>query len=65
MRDLIKNPVWQKSELGFPLPDSKHAVSVALPTWNDVIDYEEKNPKWSFPPPNSINEFILEIVCRQ
>jgi len=45
MRDLIKNPVWHKSELGFPLPDSKHAVSVALPTWNDVIDYEEKNPK--------------------
>ncbi len=26
------------------MPDSDHAVSVALPTWNDVIGYEEKWP---------------------
>tara|TARA_Y100001970_G_scaffold291009_1_gene426665 strand:+ start:1752 stop:3215 length:1464 start_codon:yes stop_codon:yes gene_type:complete len=45
MRDLLKHPVWNKSELGFPLPDSKHAVSVALPTWQDVIAYEEKDPE--------------------
>ncbi len=31
--------------MGFSIPDSKHAVSVALPTWNDVIKYEEKDPK--------------------
>ena len=45
MRDLLKKPVWEKSELGFPIPDSKHAVSVALPTWEDIIAYEEKDPK--------------------
>jgi len=45
VRDLIKYPIWKKSELGLPLPDSKHAVSVALPTWRDVIDYEEKAPR--------------------
>ena len=45
MRDLIKNPIWKKSELGLPIPDSQHAVSVALPEWNDVIDYEEKKPE--------------------
>ncbi len=45
MRDLLKKPVWDKSELGLPLPDSKHAVSVALPTWEDIIAYEEKDPK--------------------
>ena len=45
MRDLIKNPIWEKSELGLPIPESKHAVSVALPEWNDVIAYEEKNPE--------------------
>ena len=45
MRDLINNPIWEKSELGLPIPDSKHAVSVALPAWNDVIDYEEKKPE--------------------
>ncbi len=45
MRDLIKNPIWKKSELGLPIPDSEHAVSVALPEWNDVIAYEEKKPE--------------------
>ena len=34
-----------ESELGQSLPDSKHAVSVALPTWKDVIDYEEKKAR--------------------
>ena len=45
MRDLLKQPVWDKSELGLPIPDSKHAVSVALPRWEDIIAYEEKDPK--------------------
>ncbi len=45
MRDLIKNPIWKKSELGSALPESAHAVSVALPTWDDVIAYEEKDPR--------------------
>ncbi len=45
MRDLLKNPIWKKSELGLSIPESKHAVSVALPTWKDVLNYEEKNPK--------------------
>jgi len=44
VRNIIKQPIWKKSDLGLPLPDSKHAVSVALPTWKDVIDYEEKDP---------------------
>ena len=43
-RDLLTNPCWQGSDLGHPLPDSTHAVSVALPRWRDVIDYEENNP---------------------
>ena len=43
MRDLLKNPIWKNLELGYAIPDSIHAVSVALPTWNDVINYEEKN----------------------
>ena len=45
MKDLLTDPIWEKSDLGLPLPDSRHAVSVALPTWNDVIDYEEKKPE--------------------
>ena len=42
--NLIKNPIWKKSQLGYAIPESDHAVSVALPTWDDVIAYEEKDP---------------------
>jgi cystathionine gamma-synthase len=44
-RDLLHNPVWRADELGLPLPDSLHAVSVALPRWQDVVGYEEKWPE--------------------
>ena len=40
-RNLLKDPAWQGSDLGHPLPDAPHAVSVALPRWRDVIAYEE------------------------
>lgn len=31
-------------QLGEPLPDSAHAVSVALPRWKDVVGYENEKP---------------------
>lgn len=37
--------MWHGDEMGLPLPDSPHAVSVALPRWQDVIGYEEKRPE--------------------
>ncbi len=43
-RDLLRDPAWQGCDLGHPLPDSPHAVSVALPRWRDVIAYEENDP---------------------
>ncbi|MEB3158361.1 MAG: PLP-dependent transferase [Synechococcus sp.] len=43
-RDLLEEPCWQGSDLGHPLPDSTHAVSVALPRWRDVVAYEENDP---------------------
>jgi cystathionine gamma-synthase len=42
---LLQKPVWQAHELGQPIPDSTHAVSVALPRWQDVVGYEEKKPE--------------------
>jgi len=45
MRDLIKEPMWRPEDLGLPIPDSKHAVSVAMPLWEHVIGYEEKTPE--------------------
>jgi len=42
---LLTEPVWKAEDLGKPLPDSTHAVSMALPRWQDVVDYEEKVPR--------------------
>ncbi len=44
-RDLLTHPVWRAEELGRALPDSVHAVSMALPRWQDVVGYEEKKPE--------------------
>jgi cystathionine gamma-synthase len=44
-RDVIADPVWRSEELGQPIPASPHAVSVALPRWQDVVGYEEKKPE--------------------
>ena len=45
VRDLLTQPLWQASDLGHPIPDSPHAVSVAMPTWDSVIGYEEGDPQ--------------------
>lgn len=44
-RDLAANPAWQEKDLGQPLPDSPHACSVCLPTWDSIIGYEEGRDK--------------------
>lgn len=44
-RDLSANPAWQEKDLGLPLPDSPHACSVCLPTWDSVVGYEEGRDK--------------------
>ncbi len=44
-RDLYQDPIWQADQLGQPIPASPHAVSVALPRWQDVVGYEEKKPE--------------------
>ena len=42
---LHSHPLYQSEDLGFPIPNSLHAVSVCLPTWADVIGYEEKESR--------------------
>lgn len=44
-RNLSANPAWQEEDLGQPLPDSPHACSVCLPTWESIIGYEEGREK--------------------
>jgi cystathionine gamma-synthase len=41
MSDFLTSPPWQREDLGLPLPDSPHAVSVSLPLWEHVVGYEE------------------------
>jgi cystathionine gamma-synthase len=43
-RNLLTDPPWRAEDVGQPIPDSVHAVSMSLPRWQDVVDYEEKNP---------------------
>ena len=43
-RDLLVDPVWSGAELGQAIPAGPHAVSVALPRWQDVVGYEENCP---------------------
>ena len=43
-RDLLLDPIWKGEELGLPMPVSPHAVSMALPRWQDVVGYEEHHP---------------------
>jgi hypothetical protein len=31
--------------VGLPIPQTDHAVSVSLPTWDDNVAYEEGDPK--------------------
>ncbi|MCF6311459.1 MAG: PLP-dependent transferase [Verrucomicrobiales bacterium] len=45
MRNLLTDPMSRPQDLGGPIPDSHHAVSVALPLWQHVIGYEEQDPQ--------------------
>ena len=45
LQDLLRHPRWRPEDLGRPLPDSLHANSVCLPTWADVIAYEQADPR--------------------
>lgn len=40
-RDPFEEPYCKPDDLGLPIPDSDHAVSVCLPRWQDVVGYEE------------------------
>ena len=37
----IQPPLWREEDLGKPLPETRHAVSVAMPLWRHVVAYEE------------------------
>ena len=42
--DLLTAPRFLAEDLGLPMPDDLHAVSVCLPLWDHNIGYEEGDP---------------------
>ncbi|WP_320664987.1 PLP-dependent transferase [Prochlorococcus sp. MIT 1223] len=68
-RNLLIDPCWSASELGKAIPNSPHAVSVALPRWQDVINYEEKEANCmqslkAIYPRFGLNPLVKEIASR-
>ncbi|WP_269609705.1 PLP-dependent transferase [Prochlorococcus marinus] len=66
-RNLLNDPCWSAKDLGEPLPNRPHAVSVALPRWEDVIAYEEKIPACidslkAIYPRFGFNPFVAEVA---
>lgn len=43
--DILTSPRSQAGQLGLPIPDDAHAVSVCLPTWSDIVGYEENDDR--------------------
>jgi cystathionine gamma-synthase len=43
-RDFLTDPLWQEEDMGKAVPETPHAVSVCLPTWKQVVGYEECDP---------------------
>jgi cystathionine gamma-synthase len=41
---LRNHPLCRAEDLGKPIPPTKHAISMCLPRWQDVVGYEERDP---------------------
>ena len=64
-RNLLFDPVWRADEVGLALPDSPHAVSVALPRWRDVVGYEEKWPDVVSRLQSGYPRFVIHRLVRE
>jgi cystathionine gamma-synthase len=51
--------------LGQPIPNSRHAVSMALPRWQDVIGYEEKRPEVISRLANGYPRFVIHPLVNE
>jgi cystathionine gamma-synthase len=63
--ELCEKPVWRGEELGHCIPASTHAVSVALPRWQDVIGYEEKKPEVITKLNSGYPRFVIHDLVRK
>ncbi|WCJ60398.1 PLP-dependent transferase [Fontisphaera persica] len=63
--ELLEQPRWQPEDLGRPLPEDEHAVSMALPRWQDVVGYEEKRPETIHKLRNGYPRFVIHPLVQQ
>ena len=63
--DLLDNPLWRPDDLGKPIPDSPHAVSVCLPTWQDNVGYEEDAPRVHDRISTGYPRFVYNGLCSE
>lgn len=63
--DLLKQPRWRAGDLGCPLPEDEHAVSMALPRWEDVVGYEEKRPEVLLKLRNGYPRFVIHPLVQE
>ena len=64
-RDLLTAPIWHADDVGRRMPDSHHAVSVALPTWDSVVGYEENRPDVREKLQSGYPRFVLPPVLQE
>jgi cystathionine gamma-synthase len=62
---LHTSPRCRADDLGAPIPESLHAVSVCLPTWQDVVGYEEKDPRVTTRMRTGYPRFFLHPLIEQ
>ncbi len=63
--DLITQPVCEGRDLGRPMPDTTHAVSMALPRWEDVVGYEEHRPEVQEKLRTGYPRFVIHPLVKQ
>ncbi len=57
--------MWRPEQLGQPIPSSPHAVSVAMPRWQDVVDYEEKTPAMTARLTSGYPRFVIHPLVQE
>ncbi|HEX6983956.1 MAG TPA: aminotransferase class I/II-fold pyridoxal phosphate-dependent enzyme [Planctomycetaceae bacterium] len=62
---LLADPLWRPEDLGRPIPDSPHAVSVCLPTWRDTVGYEEGEERVRSRLRTGYPRFVYNPLCRE
>jgi cystathionine gamma-synthase len=63
--DMKRDPACLEADLGRPMPDSPHAVSVALPLWSHAVAYEEKDPAVVARMQLGYPRFVIHPLVRQ